>query len=391
MIRIAESYSRKAVFYAACAGMIFFGVVLITLGTVLPDISAKFDLNELEASSIVLLLPLGVLAGSVVFGPVVDRFGYKLLLVSSSLLAACGLALLGYAGSVFILRLSVFFAGFFGGILNGETNTIVSDTSSEDRNSKLSYLAIFFGVGALGVPLIMRLLKNNLPYETIIAGISVLIVIVTLTFLFIRFPSPKQPHGFPVKEGLMLLKQPVLLLLSLVLFFQSGIEGLTNNWTTTYFEKIGNSSSETALLALTLMMSGMTIGRLIVGIILEKVKSYKIILMGSVIVIAGILILFFVPGAALIGITLFGIGFAPVFPVILGYIGTIYPELSGTAFSIAFFIALIGNTSLNFLMGVFARYFGMGVFPLILFISVLIMSFIFIIVLNKASLKSRIK
>ncbi|HEX2921434.1 MAG TPA: MFS transporter [Bacteroidales bacterium] len=391
MITNNKSYSKNLVFYAACVGMIFFGVVLISLGTVLPDITAKFDLNELEASSVVLLLPLGVLAGSVVFGPVVDRFGYKVLLIFSSLFSACGLALLGYAGSVFVLRLAVFVAGFFGGILNGETNTIVSDISDNDRNSKLSFLAVFFGVGALGVPFVMRILKSYFSFEIIIAAIAAIMLLFTATFLFIRFPMPKQPQGFPVKEGLKLLKQPVLLLLSLVLFFQSGIEGLTNNWTTTYFEKIEKTSPETALLALTLMMAGMTVGRMTVGIILKKVRSYKIVFAGCAIIITGILILFFVPGAALAGITLFGLGFAPVFPVILGYIGTIYPDLSGTAFSIAFFIALIGNTSMNFLMGVFARYLGMGVFPVILFISVLILSFIFSFVLNKTSLKVRIK
>jgi len=42
----------------------------------------------------------------------------------------------------------------------------------------------------------------------------------------------------------------------------------------------------------------------------------------------------------------------------LGFVGTLYPGLSGTAFSLVFFIALIGNTLINFLMGIVAQNFG---------------------------------
>jgi fucose permease len=42
----------------------------------------------------------------------------------------------------------------------------------------------------------------------------------------------------------------------------------------------------------------------------------------------------------------------------LGLVGSLYSELSGTAFSFVFFIALIGNTLINLLMGFVAQQFG---------------------------------
>ena len=52
---------------------------MITLGAVLPSLIAKLNLSGLQTTSLVTFLPLGMLAGSLIFGPIVDRFGHKAL------------------------------------------------------------------------------------------------------------------------------------------------------------------------------------------------------------------------------------------------------------------------------------------------------------------------
>ena len=49
--------------------------------------------------------------------------------------------------------------------------------------------------------------------------------------------------------------------------------------------------------------------------------------------------------------TLIGFGVGATFPVVLNYIGGAFRELSGTAFSIALFIALCGQSAFNKLTG----------------------------------------
>ena len=55
---------------------------------------------------------------------------------------------------------------------------------------------------------------------------------------------------------------------------------------------------------------------------------------------------------------LIGAGLAAAFPVVLSYIGDLYPAQSGTAFSTIFFIALIGNMTINKSFGVLAQIHG---------------------------------
>ena len=65
---MSNSYHKNLVFTAACIGMCFFGVSMITLGAVLPSLIAKLNLSGLQTTSLVTFLPLGMLAGSLIFG-----------------------------------------------------------------------------------------------------------------------------------------------------------------------------------------------------------------------------------------------------------------------------------------------------------------------------------
>jgi MFS family permease len=58
------------------------------------------------------------------------------------------------------------------------------------------------------------------------------------------------------------------------------------------------------------------------------------------------------------GLVSIGVGLAAGFPVMLGIVGNLYSEVSGTAFSIVLTIALIGNMLINFTMGIVAEKYG---------------------------------
>ena len=257
-----NGYHKNLVFTAACIGMCFFGVSMITLGSVLPSLVTKLGLSGLQTTSLVTFLPLGMLIGSLIFGPIVDRFGHKALLVPSCIIVLSGLEGLIFFESIPLLQLSIVGIGLGGGILNGETNALVSDISGEsEKGSRLSFLGMFYGLGALGIPSLLGVLSEHYSFETILQGIGIIMLAGILFCIPVHFPAPKQAQGFPVKEGLGLLKESSLLLLSSILFFQSGIEGVCNNWSTSYFGQVTDIPANQALIALTCMVVGLTAAR----------------------------------------------------------------------------------------------------------------------------------
>ncbi len=363
------------IFSVACSGMLLFGIVFLSLGTISTFIQEKFALDALKTGSLASFLPFGMLLGSIIFGPVADRYGYKVLLTLSALMIMIALEVIAFARLFSLIQGSFFLIGFGGGVLNGGTNALAADITEEGKSAKLSLLGIFFGIGALIMPLLMGILSHHLDFAAIISVIGGFILIPVLFTLSVKFPEPKQKQGFPLKQSLRLAKQPLILLLGLILFFESGLEGMVSNWTTSYLTEAQFTTAD-ALYALTIQIVALILGRLALSRLLKTVSPLKSFGICIALIFAGSLLLFWAGSylIVLFAMVLLGVGFAAGFPVILGLTGERFPDLSGTAFSLIIAIALIGNTSLNYVTGVVSENFGILQFPLILAGSALFMA-----------------
>jgi fucose permease len=353
-------FNKRIVFIAACTGILMFGTGLITLGSIASDLRQKFSLDEGEAGILFSIFPVGILAGSLVFGPVSDRYGYKSMFVFAMSAMSTAFLAIAYTDSPAILKFSIFLLGLGGGIINGATSALVSDISAERKGANLSLLGVFFGVGALGMPFILGLLKDQYSYSSILSTTAVFMFLVVLFYGFIRFPLSKKAQGYePVRKG-TLFTDPVLLLIAFFLFFQSSAEAIISNWTTTFLTEEKKITIEQALYGLSLYMAGLTVMRLLIGTVFRKYVNLYLMFVSMIIYAAGILCLgwgdsYFMH---LTGLVLIGTGLASGFPVMLGIAGARFASLSGTAFSFVLVIALAGNTIVNYALGRLAATFG---------------------------------
>ncbi len=383
---------KKLVLIAAYSGIFIFGICAISVGLILPDVITKYSINEIEAGVIASLLPIGILAGSSIFGPVVDRYGYKYLLILSVLAVMLALEGIAYSESLFLLKSSVFIIGFGGGILNGSTSALVSDISDGNRGANLSVLGVFFGIGAFGMPLLIGSLSYIYMGNEIIAFIGYVLFIPLVYLFFISFPKPKMARQFPFKEFLKMTKDPVIILIGVFLFFQSGVEGISNSWTTTYLRDVVDAEKEQALFALSALVLSLTLTRIVLGYILRKISSATIQFISICLAATGAFVLMFFStyGLTMLGLVLLGAGLASGFPVFLGYVGELYKEMSGTAFSFVMVIALIGNMIINYLMGIIAQVAGMKHFSSLLLSCLAIMLIVLYFVVKQLRLKIKI-
>lgn len=368
-------YNKKLVYWSAFMGMLIFGIGLITLGAVAPELKEKFQLDEIDAGTLFSILPIGILAGSLLFGPVADRYGYKWLMIISCLTMFLGFEGIAYSSSLFLLKVAVFVFGFGGGVLNGATNAMVSDISVKAKGANLSLLGVFFGLGALGMPFVLGLLKDTVPAYKVVAVVGWFTLALGILYFFIQFPSSKKAQGFVQTKKTSLFKGGLLLFISFYLFCQSSFESILNNWTTTYFTKDLLIAENKALFALSLYIVGLTVMRLLIGSIFRKVPAIKLQVVSWVLMILGSLLLYFAGGYtfAVAGLILLGAGLAGGFPVMLGILGERFAERSGTAFSFALVIGLTGNMLVNYLMGVIANTYGIHHVTTVIFIELALM------------------
>ena len=343
-----NAFSTNRVFVSACAGMAFFGVAMLSLGPILGPLGETVS----GATALPSTLSIGIIAGTLLFGPVVDRWGYKWLLVISSILALAGLQGLARLHEIGLLHASIFCLGLGGGVLNGLTNAVVSDIYDDSRRGgKLGLLGAFYCIGAL----LWTLLNYFIPDFRVPLNLSSAVMAAfVIFFCFTRFPAAKPAENLSLGKTLGLLKYPALLLFGFVLFFQSGFEGASGNFTVSYLDRQAGMDRAAATLAMTWFTVGMLAGRLPLGAIMKRLGELKTLYLYLGTALAGVLLFRFGGGsvaAVYAAMVLIGFGAGATFPVVLNFIGGAFSRLSGTAFSIAIFIALVGQSVFNRLTG----------------------------------------
>lgn len=374
-----REYKKNLVFIACCAGLAFFGVTMLALGPVLSHLGE--GANALPAT-----LSVGIIIGTVVFGPVADKSGYKWLLIIGSVMALSGIQGLAHLIDMPLLHTSMLMLGVGGGMLNGVTNALVAEIyDDKTRGGRLSMLGAFYCIGALLWTLLNYF--NDGKFTLPLNCISVIMFVFIVFFLSVSFPNPKPHNTVSIAKMLGLLKYPSLLLFALLLFFQSGFEGITGNFTIRFLENTQSLSANSATLSMTWFTIGMLVGRLPLGFLMKKLNDSNTLYLYLTVALAGVTLLYFAPALAWIYVAaaLTGFGAGATYPVVFNYLGSAFRELSGTVFSIAIFIGLCGQFAFNKITGVLFDRAQYNYFPIALaFAFVMIM---FLLPVAKSKLK----
>lgn len=346
---------------SAFAGMFVFGIVMAILGAILPSLFSRISLDKGQAGNLFLYMNFAMLVMSLVFGPIVDRFGFKLFLLLCALLVAAAFGLLAAASSYGVIIVAAVVLGFGGGGLNGGTNALTSDINPEARGSALNLLGIFFGFGALLIPFLIGTLLGWAGLKSILLLAAGLGLVPLILFALAVFPRPKQAQGFPLNRAAGIIHDPLLWLCAFILFFESGNEFTLGGWISTYLHEVFGSAAAAASLVLAGYWAAIMAGRLAASRIVHRVKNETLILASAGLALLAAVLLVVSPGRgpASLAAVLIGFGFAAIYPTTLAIAGDHFAALSGTAFSVIFTVALCGGMLCPWLAGRIAKVSGL--------------------------------
>jgi len=344
------------------AGAFVFGIVMSSLGSLLPSLTAALGLQKADAGMLFLFMNFAMLLGSLVFGPVCDRFGFRLLLMASALLISGAFAMLSWAVGYAWIVASMSILGFAGGALNGGTNALLNDISPDRRQSALNLLGIFFGVGALFTPFFTGSLITTLGLRLILINLSVLTLAPFALFMLARFPAAKHGGGFQPSELRAVLGSPLLYLFGFLLLFESGNEFTVGGWVSSFLEERHRLGPSAAAYTLAGYWGAVLVGRLVATRISAGVSAVTLVTGGALLAMLSTIGLIFSGNgaAAAIFVSLVGLGLATIFPTTLAQAGAAFASHSGTAFSVIFVLALSGGMTAPWLVGRIAQDQGIG-------------------------------
>jgi FHS family glucose/mannose:H+ symporter-like MFS transporter len=341
--------------------MLVFGIVFAVLGTVfgLPAMRLRLNINLAQQGNLFFLLYLGIFCASLLIGPLTDHLGHKPNLFLSSAIVAAAMMSFAVADSYGIASLAAVLLGLGGGGLNICTNVLVSEVYGEQRGPMLNVLGIFFGVGAISVPLLAATIEGHLTIPQMFLVCAVLAGACAVAYAVIPFPAPKTRQVFSIRDFYNVTRYDGILLLASILFMESGDEASIGGWTSTYVNS-GGYPSRTATLVLAVFWAALMLSRMLAARLLKGLGKAKVVFGNALIALVGCLILLSARSLVLLiaGTALIGLSYGPIFPTTLAIAGDRYRERAGTVFGLLFSIALIGGMLFPWAVGQFSQRFS---------------------------------
>src|SRR5438132_11871133 len=184
---------------------------------------------------------------------------------------------LAYAHSFRGAAIPAVLLGLGGGGLNTSTNVLVSDLYGEKRGPMLNLLGIFYGIGALCIPLLAAVIAGHFAIGPQLLTCAGFAGACALLFLAMHFPASSAPQSFSWREALRVAQYPGVLVLGFLLFCESGNEASIGGWTSTYVAETG-LRARTATLILAGYWAALMVGRLLVASMLKFVGKRQLVL-----------------------------------------------------------------------------------------------------------------
>src|SRR6201994_2730252 len=330
-------------------------MIAATLGTILPDLSNRFQLTPRQNGTIAFAQALGLIIASLAVGPLLDDEGKKAGLMLGLFFIAVALFALPRSGGFRSIVVLLFVLGVGGGIVVTGANALVSDVGEAHRAVALNLVNLFFGLGGLVTPFISAHLFAR-KWVRLCYTAAVLTVISFVIQAVTKMPPPTGAGRFIFADAGPVLGRPLLFLLGFYLFLYVSCEVGVWNWLTRHLIAQGiPESSALNILSLGFAL-GLLIGRVGVSPILVHVSAITVLLAASITMAVTTFLMLRTrkPVVAFALVFLAGLSMAPVFPTTLAIVGDAFPRMTGTAIGFVITCGWIGLAVSSRLIGAIA-------------------------------------
>ena len=350
-------------------------------GVAWPSIRAYFNLPLDALGSLLVMFTAGYLASSFSSGRLLALISLGSLLALSCL--ATAVSLIGYALAPVwwaMVALGVL-AGLGAGAIDAGLNTYAA---TQFGARMVNWLHACYGVGSASGPVIMTsVLAARHPWQRGYLLVGAWQLLLAICFGLTRHWW----NGRSVSEQLATrkvirvpnvdtLKLPVMWLSIAIFFLYTGIEAATGVWAYTLFTESRGVPMMTAGLWVSVYWGGLTVGRLLAGVVVGFVSVNRLLRLCVAGMALGAAVIWMNPTNTLsfLGLGLIGFGAAPIFPSLIAAtparLGSAH---TGNAVGFQIAAAVLGQSLLPAFAGVLAARFGLEVIGPALFVAAVIL------------------
>lgn len=334
--------SRAAPTAVIFSGFFILGNLIILWGLLLPDLAAELALSKSLSGLFFSLMSVGTILGAVLGGKYAQKFQFLKLFAALALLSACWLLLISLVNDWRYLLLLITLIGMTYSIMFTIGHTLIARLFANRRAAMMGLMDFMFSLGTLTAPLWVVLLFRYLddwrwPLRILAFG---LVVIACYSYwAAARLPALAQPSrsGARSLSYTALLRQPLFLLLLLVMIGYGAAEWGQGNWFVSYAVTGLGLQAEQSRLLLAWFTGGMVLSRLGFALLLRWLTASQLLLLLGILTVSGALLVKLGMTVGLLGLgnLLLGLGIGAIFPLMLATVMDLDsdngPVLSGIA------------------------------------------------------------
>ncbi|VGO18945.1 MFS transporter [Pontiella sulfatireligans] len=328
------------------------------MGPMSDAVKTQYDLSNVMATMLSFFVFIAFAAFSVPGGLLAARIGMKkLLLLGLGLNAAAMLVPSLIAPGFALLLLCIFVLGIGTTFLQVAGNPIMREVSGEGAYSRnLSFAQGFKGLGSTAATYLVTAITaialfQNMGWRGMFPIFFVLMAVAFVTVALVKVEESKPETPPSIGSSLSLLKEPVFALAVLGIFLYVGAEVCMARFLFPILKAMGMDEVTAGKFGPALFFALLTVGRIVGGIILGKVKPRPAFRVSALLGAVGAgLLMTGNTSLAIAGVILGGLGFANIWPLLFSITVEERPERAGELSGLMC-MAISGGALVPLLMG----------------------------------------
>ena len=341
------------------------------LGAAWPIMSQEFAVPLSYAGGISLIIAIGTVISSLMSDRMTKWLGAGKVTAISVVMTAVAIWGFSVSDQFWQLCLWAIPYGLGAGSVDASLNNYVA---LHYASRHMSWLHCMWGLGASIGPYIMGIALTGGMGWNQGYGIIAILQIILSAVIFLSLPLWKKRKDEPTANGERAKPLTMKQILSIrgakdvmiAFFCYCALEQTCILWGSSYFVLHNGLDEETAASLASLYMLGLTFGRFLNGFLTYKISDTNLIRLGEAIIALGILVMLLPVGyvAAMIGLTLMGLGSAPIYPCIIHSTPEHFGEENSQALiGVQMASAYVGICCMPPLFGVLANHIGVFLLP----------------------------
>ena len=338
------------------------GIATVLIGQVLPYISSRFQLDDLQLGY---LFP-AQFAGSLTGTLMTNWLGRQGRLIpgaaAGGLFMAIGIAMLNLGS--YQLVLAAFLVNGLGiGLTLPAINVLILERDPARSGSALNFLNFFWGLGAIiSKPLVDYTAQGTSLYVTTFS-LSIPLLILAGTVFLLPTPAEAQiKHKSETDDQNLtpIWTNPLAWAITLFGFIHVGFESGIGGWLTTYTERVEGPSATRLITPTFLFFLLFVVGRGMAPALFRYLDENKVIFISLLVILAGLALILTAAGPLQLGIggALCGLGTSSVFPTNISRFSKAFGSEAMRRATPLFLSGTLGATTVTWLIGFLSQRLG---------------------------------